>query len=373
MPPETLEALLPFFKALADETRLKVVGLLAREPYSGEALAALLKVKPATISHHLAKLAEAGLVSTQQDGHAKLYALRLSAVQNMAARLFNQETLPRVAAEVDTATYESRVLKNFLKRDGSLKEIPAQQKKLQIVLRHLLQDFAPEQDYAEAEVNAILGRYHPDTASLRRALISYRLMTRAHNIYRRNTMPAPETPTALNVNGFFNALAESLRLQIAGQLAQQPRTPAELATALDARPPAVRQQLDYLQHAGLVSPQPDGRYRWRLDHIHTLAAQVNTAPAPPTAAESAAGFERQVLLAFLNPDGSLRDLPAQDKKLQVLLHHIVATIAFDQRLTEKEINAHLARFHPDTASLRRYLVDYKLLAREKGVYWRVAS
>ena len=48
--------ILNFVKALADANRLKIVGLLARRPYSGEELAALLDLKPSTVSHHLSKL-----------------------------------------------------------------------------------------------------------------------------------------------------------------------------------------------------------------------------------------------------------------------------------------------------------------------------
>ncbi len=56
------EALLEFFKLLADETRLQIVGLLARQDYSVEELAAILNLNPATISHHLAKLAGVKIV-----------------------------------------------------------------------------------------------------------------------------------------------------------------------------------------------------------------------------------------------------------------------------------------------------------------------
>ncbi len=48
--------LVDFYKALADANRLKIVGLLANRAYSVEELAALLKLKPSTVSHHLAKL-----------------------------------------------------------------------------------------------------------------------------------------------------------------------------------------------------------------------------------------------------------------------------------------------------------------------------
>ena len=59
------DELVGLFKALADANRLKILGLLSQQPYSGEELAALLKLKPSTVSHHLSKLAEVGLVSTK--------------------------------------------------------------------------------------------------------------------------------------------------------------------------------------------------------------------------------------------------------------------------------------------------------------------
>src|SRR5262245_11058753 len=173
--------LLIFFKALADETRLKMVGLLAREAHSGEALATLLEVKPATISHHLAKLAEAGLVSASMDGHSKLYELRLDVIHAMAGKLLAEETLPQVTQDVDAQAFDRKVVRDFTRRDGSLKEIPAAQKKLLAVLRHVAHAFQPGQIYTEKHVNLKLARFHADTASLRRHLISYKLLVRDTN------------------------------------------------------------------------------------------------------------------------------------------------------------------------------------------------
>jgi len=182
---ETTPDLVEFFKALADETRLKIVGLLASESYSGEVLAERLGIKPATVSHHLARLAEAGLVTARMDGHSKLYSLRLDAVHAMANRLLACDTLPEAARELEGAAYDRKVLSDFLLPDGRLKKIPAQQKKLLVVLRHLLNEFEPGRTYPEKEVNAILGRVHPDTASLRRAMIEYKLMAREGGQYWR--------------------------------------------------------------------------------------------------------------------------------------------------------------------------------------------
>ena len=53
---DTSDELLMFFGSLADQTRLKIVGVLAQRPCSGEELAAIVALKPATITHHLHKL-----------------------------------------------------------------------------------------------------------------------------------------------------------------------------------------------------------------------------------------------------------------------------------------------------------------------------
>lgn len=56
MPPEQLEILLNFFRALADENRLRIVGTLANQEYSVEEWATLMQLKEAIVSQHLTKL-----------------------------------------------------------------------------------------------------------------------------------------------------------------------------------------------------------------------------------------------------------------------------------------------------------------------------
>ena len=57
------DELVDFFKAFADSSRLKIIGLLAEKPYSVEELASLLNLKPSTVSHHLTRLTKTGLVT----------------------------------------------------------------------------------------------------------------------------------------------------------------------------------------------------------------------------------------------------------------------------------------------------------------------
>jgi hypothetical protein len=171
--------LLLFFKALADSNRLKIVGLLARQSYSVEQLAAFLDLKASTISHHLSKLAEVGLVSARAEGYYSVYQLDQNALEAAARDMFSTEQIASAAGQVDLEAYDRKVLADFSLPDGSLKAIPAQRKKLEVVLRHVVRAFKPGVKYPEKQVNETLSRFHADTATLRRELVGYGLMKRA--------------------------------------------------------------------------------------------------------------------------------------------------------------------------------------------------
>lgn len=174
----TMEELLTFFKALADANRLKIAGLLAQESLSVEQLAEMLDLHPSTVSHHLNRLAKANLVSARAEGYYSVYQLENKALENMARRLLEEDTLPEVTSEVDVDAYDRKVLKTFITPEGRLKDFPAQQKKLESVLRYVVRAFEMGKRYSEKEVNEILSQYNQDHARLRRNLVEMRLMAR---------------------------------------------------------------------------------------------------------------------------------------------------------------------------------------------------
>ncbi len=183
--------LIGFFKALADANRLKILGLLAQDAYSVEQLAALLELRPSTVSHHLARLSEAGLVSAHAESYYNVYSLEPGTLEAMAQRLLAEDTLPALAEGIDMGSYERKVLADYTLPGGRLKTIPAQRKKLEAVLQHVVQDFEPGTRYSEVQVNAILSGYHDDTATLRRELVGYGLLERQAGEYWR---PENERP-----------------------------------------------------------------------------------------------------------------------------------------------------------------------------------
>lgn len=178
------ETALGFFRSLADETRLRMLGVLASREASVEELAAMLEVKPPTISQHLKHLRTVGLVAPRVDGNTHYYRLDMARLRQLVRETTEPERIVQFGADVEADAWERQVLDNFF-RGERLKEIPASPKKRRVVLKWLAGQFERGVEYPEAEVNAIIQRHHPDFAALRRYLIDEGLMTRERGSYRR--------------------------------------------------------------------------------------------------------------------------------------------------------------------------------------------
>ena len=183
--------MLTALKALSDESRLRIVGLLVGRKMPVEELAAELGLSPGTVVHHLKRLHDAGLVEARPRPPYVDYQLRLQRLSEIGAELDRAgREAEATSAELPgpdgrpRPAFEAKTLRSFFE-DGRLTRIPAQEKKRLIVLRYLAETvFSEDRAYPEKEVNQRLALLHPDVASLRRYLVDYGFMTRAGGEYR---------------------------------------------------------------------------------------------------------------------------------------------------------------------------------------------
>lgn len=182
---EPIERLVKFFKALADENRIKIIALLAHKPHSVEELSANLGVTSATVSHHLQKLLQADLVEARVQQYYNVYALRADVLRAMAEQLVSADFATRLTPDLDLEAYAKNVLRQYVVR-GRLSEIPSQLKKREVVLHRIAQEFEPGKRYSERRVNEILKTFHADVATLRRELVNFKLLKQAQGYYWRN-------------------------------------------------------------------------------------------------------------------------------------------------------------------------------------------
>jgi len=190
MNPDDFQTLVRFLKALADESRLKLLGLLAGQERSVKELATQLGLKEPTVSHHLARLQELGLVTMQPEGTTHRYRLQAETLHRLSRELFTPTQVASIADTVEGESWERKVLRTYFNGD-SLTRIPATRKKRDVVLKWLVNRFEPGVRYPEAKVNEVLKRYHPDSATLRREFIMTKMMERKGGVYWR-TEGAPE-------------------------------------------------------------------------------------------------------------------------------------------------------------------------------------
>lgn len=190
MSDEQLRLLVQFFKVMADESRLKIIGLLSTGERSVGELAELLGLQEPTVSHHLGRLRELNLVEMRAEGNTRYYWLNRRRLEALNRELLKVDEANAWIGELDMDKAERKVISDYV-QDGRLKQIPTKQKKLLVILRWLAGQFEPEKRYTETEVNNILRQYHEDYASLRRELIDFHLLKRESggNLYWRPATP----------------------------------------------------------------------------------------------------------------------------------------------------------------------------------------
>jgi hypothetical protein len=165
--------------------------------------------------------------------------------------------------------------------------------------------------------------------------------------------------TAATLTGL---LGDEARLRVVAAIALGARTIDDVAQTADVSPDDVRRLLPRLVSAGVVA-QDNGL------RIDTSAFRAAARDRPPRQRElpEATPEQARVLRNFVE-NGRLKSLPARASQRRVVLEYLAGRFQHGTDYTEPEVNELLSEFHEDYASLRRYLVDERLLERAAGVY-----
>lgn len=182
---------LRFFKALANENRLKIVGMLAKRECGVEELASTLGLEESTVSHHLARLKEAGIVRMRVVGNDHLHRVDINDLFSLQKEMLTSERVAGLDGGATFEAWEKKILKSFV-RDSRIHAIPVGYKKKLVVLKWLADKFEMGIKYPEKHVNAIINMYHEDHATLRRYLVDFGFMKREEGIYWRINWEMPE-------------------------------------------------------------------------------------------------------------------------------------------------------------------------------------
>jgi hypothetical protein len=168
-------------------------------------------------------------------------------------------------------------------------------------------------------------------------------------------------------------LAEPERLATFAAVVLGASTLAEVSAATGRDPREVAGAVRRLTAGGLLSTGGGARDGALVAHREAFKEAVRqAAPAEPDPPLDPDPGRASVLRAFIR-HGRLVQLPAARGKRRVVLEHIAASFEPGVRYPERAVDAVLRAWHPDHATLRRYLVDEQLMARAAGSYWRVGG
>jgi len=165
-------------------------------------------------------------------------------------------------------------------------------------------------------------------------------------------------------------LADEERIRVVAALVLGSDTTDEVSEATGLAKRRALEALTKLEAAGLVT-RVDAHWRFDVGRLREIAREARPREAP----DDVGDVDREtasVLRTFLR-GGRLTQIPMQHSKRLIVLDHICRVFEIGTRYSEREVNTYLRAFHPDTAALRRYLVDDGFLTRDSNVYWRTGG
>lgn len=165
-------------------------------------------------------------------------------------------------------------------------------------------------------------------------------------------------------------LADDERLKVAGALVLGATSSEAVVAATGLAKRRALEALTRLEAGGLATREGN---TWTLDlaRLKEIAKDSRTRPEPDDVGD-VDRVSASILRTFLR-GGRLTQIPMSRSKRLVVLDHVARVFEIGTRYPEREVNAYLRAFHPDTAALRRYLVDEGFLSRENNVYWRTGG
>jgi hypothetical protein len=181
----------------------------------------------------------------------------------------------------------------------------------------------------------------------------------------------PNEANRLDAGALVGLLADDDRRRVVAALTLGATGLEDVARAAGISADRAGRALARLVDGGLVVAEDDGRLVVDGDAFRRAAREARARPPRAEHADEPAD-RRKVLDAFVR-DGRITSIPAAHSKRRVLLDWVAQDFEPGRRYTEAQVNAILERRHPDTASLRRYLVDEDLLDRAAGEYWRIGG
>lgn len=188
------EQSLSIMKALADQSRLAIVNSLLERSQYVEEIAQRHGLAASTVSFHLRKLENAGLVTSRKEQYYVVVRANEEVFDTTLREIVSAVPAGKEVQDDRMDQYRRKVLDAFF-RGGRLEKLPAQHKKRLIVLEEFAARFEPGRRYDESEVTGLIVPLYADYCTIRRLLVDEGLICRdGASYWREGGTAAPRVP-----------------------------------------------------------------------------------------------------------------------------------------------------------------------------------
>ena len=141
-------------------------------------------ITPSTVSFHMKKLEDAGIVISRKEQYYTVYSLNRDVLETSLFDAAAAEPEQVDEQQRREKKYRQKVIDSFFEY-GKLKTIPVQRKKKLICYEVIAENFVPGKVYSEKELNGIIAPIHEDYCTIRRDMISEGILSRNGSEYVR--------------------------------------------------------------------------------------------------------------------------------------------------------------------------------------------
>lgn len=192
------------------------------------------------------------------------------------------------------------------------------------------------------------------------------------NVQKRNGEIYMTETEAINL---FKCLADKSRLQILKSLIQEEMYVERLSERLNLTPATISFHLKKLENAKAVKSRKDQYYTiysinediFKMPIIDILKERSEELDMQ---AERDAQYRQKVIDSFFQY-GKLKNIPSQRKKRRIVLEEMAKSFEAGREYTEREVNLIIADYHDDFCTLRREMVNEKILERKNMIYKKI--
>ena len=164
-------------------------------------------------------------------------------------------------------------------------------------------------------------------------------------------------------------LADETRLEILNILMREDSYVEKIACDLSLTPATICYHLKKMEAVGIVNCS-----RSQFYIIYSLNRDIFDKPLidlikkDEQAIDTEEKYKKEVLSHFFKY-GRLTQIPTQRKKREIVLHEIAKSFDTGRRYGEKEVNEIILRYNEDYCTIRREMIAFGIMSREREEYW----